>query len=384
MSRTVVIIAAKRTPQGRFLGALSRYSAEQLGTIAAKAALEGVDPGQVDLTIVGRVLPPDFNTARTVSRAAGVPVEKPAFTVNMACASGLKAVQLAADAIQLGQADLVLAGGLESMTNTPRFLNESRSGKKLGDAVLVDALMQGLSDVHLNLPMGITAENLAAKYDVKRAAADAFALSSHRKAVAAQQSGALDAELVTLPELDRDEHPRGDSTLEKLASLKPAFKPDGIVTAGNASGINDGAAMLLLCDEATAARLGRRPLAYLGAGVQVGCDPTIMGIGPAIALQRLVARHGLKLAALDRIEINEAFAAQALACLRELGLADDEPRVNVHGGGVALGHPVGASGARLAVHLAHQIASGHARRTVASLCVGGGMGIASLITEKPQ
>lgn len=381
--KRIAIIAARRTPQGRFLGALSRYSAIDLGVIAAKEALEGIDPAQVDLTIVGRVMPPDFNAARTICRAAGIPVEKPAFTVNMACASGLKSVQLAADAIQLGQANLVLAGGIESMTNTPRFTEETRNGKKFGDLTLIDAVAVGLSDTFINMPMGITAENLATKYNVNRAAQDKFAYESHRKAVAAQQNGSLAAELIPLKELDRDEHPRSDTSLEKLATLKPAFKPDGTVTPGNASGINDGAAMLLICDEATAQRLGRKPLAWLGDGIQVGCDPTIMGIGPAVAIRSLCDKHRMKLSDFDAIEINEAFAAQTLACLRDLGLPDDESRLNQEGGGVALGHPVGASGARLAVHLAHRIAAGQAQRAVGSLCVGGGMGIASVFTKDP-
>ncbi len=377
--KKIAIIAAKRTPQGRFLGALSKYSTLDLGVAAANAALDGIDRKLIDLTVVGRVMPPDFNVARQIARKLELPITSPAYTVNMVCGSGLQAILLAADAIQLGRANVVLCGGAESMSNVPHALMRSRTGVKLGDQKLVDLLVEGLSDTLINQHMGQTAERLAEQYSVTRQQQDAFALRSHQKAVAAQQAGEFDAELVPLPELDRDEHPRADTSLEKLATLKPAFKADGTVTAGNASGINDAAAMLVLCDEQTAQKHGWTPLAFLEAGAIVGCDPTIMGIGPAHATRALCRRNDLSLADFDTLEINEAFAAQVLACLRELKLPDDEPRLNPHGGGISMGHPVGASGARLVTHLAHRIAAGKSKRALATLCIGGGQGIAAAI-----
>jgi acetyl-CoA C-acetyltransferase len=377
--KKIAIISAKRTPQGRFLGALAKYSTLDLGVAAANAALEKIDRQLIDLTIVGRVMPPDFNVARQIARKLELPLTSPAYTVNMVCGSGLQAILLAADAIQLGRANLVLCGGAESMSNVPHALMRSRTGVKLGDQQLVDLLVEGLSDPLISQHMGQTAERLAQQHGVTRQDQDAFALRSHQKAVAAQKSGEFDAELVALPELDHDEHPRADTSLEKLATLKPAFTADGTVTAGNASGINDAAAMLVLCDESTAQKHGWKPLAYLETGAIVGCDPTIMGIGPAHATRALCGRNNLSLSGFDTIEINEAFAAQVLACLRELKLPDDEPRLNPQGGGISMGHPVGASGARLVTHLAHRIAAGKSKRALATLCIGGGQGIAASI-----
>lgn len=362
---------------------MSKYQPEDLGVAAGAAALEGIDPALVDMVVVGRVLPPDVNAAYTIGRRLGVPDDKFGFTINMACASGLKAITLAVDAIRLGQASIALCGGIESMTNAAHVLEGMRLGKKFGDAKLVDYLKVGLSDALLQKQMGELAEKLATKYEVNRAAQDNFAFNSHQKAVAAQDRGGLNDELAPLPELDCDEHPRADTTIEKLASLKPAFGENGTVTPGNASGVNDGAAMLLICDEQTAQHHGWQPLAYLNAAADIGVEPTYFGIGPSFAVRKLCEQNGAVLNDYDTIEINEAFACQVIACLRELGLPDDESRINPEGGGVALGHPVGASGARLAVHLAHKIARGEAQKTLATLCVGGGMGIAAEIAEKP-
>lgn len=379
-SKRVCIVSARRTPQGRFLGALSKYSALDLAAAAAEAALAGIDRNLIDLAIVGRALPPDFNIARQLARRIGLRQQTPAFTVNMVCASGLQAILLAANAIQLGQASVVLCGGTESMTNTPHALERSRGGTKLGDAKLTDLIFGAISDCLLdNEHMGMTAERLAGQYNVTRQQQDAFALASHQRAISAQKTGGFLAELIPLPELPQDEHPRADTTLEKLASLKPAFTPGGTVTAGNASGLNDGAAMVVLCDESTAHKLGLEPLAILTAGAIVGCDPKIMGIGPVPAITTLCEQSNLSLSDFDAIEINEAFAAQVIACLRALHLPDDEPRLNPDGGGVSLGHPLGASGARLVVHLAHRIAAGKSQRGLAALCVGGGQGIAAAL-----
>jgi len=382
--KRICIVRAKRTPQGRFMGALSKYSPLDLGVAAGNATLDGIDRSLIDMVIVGQVLPPEINIARQILLKLGIPDDRPAYTVNMACASGMKAATLAADAIQLGQASVVLAGGVESMTNTPHGMERSRTGVKLGNGKLTDYLLLGLSDPIIDEHMGQTAERLAEQYDISRESQDTFAFQSHTKALAAQQDGTFASEIVALPELQQDEHPRADTSVEKIAELKTAFKNDGSVTAGNASGINDGGAMLLLCDEPAAQQHGWQPLAYLNQHTQVGCDPKIMGIGPARAFQKLCAQHDCSLDEFDVIEINEAFAAQALACLRELKLPDDETRLNMAGGAVALGHPVGASGARLLVHLAHKAAAGNLNKAIAGLCVGGGQGIASIVTEKPQ
>jgi len=381
--KRIAIVAAKRTAQGRFLGALSKYSTLDLGVAAGKAALAGIDPELIDQVVVGRVLPPDLNVARYIALSLGIPQERFAFTVNMVCASGMKAISLGADAIELGRAEVVLCGGAESMTNVPHGLEGSRFGKKLGDAVMVDYLVAGLSDMLLKKHMGQLVESLTAKYDVSRPAQDAYALRSHQKATTAQARGAFADEIVPLPELDHDEHPRADTTLEKLAGLKPAFGKDGTITAGNASGINDGAAMVVLCEEKTAEKHGWKPLAYYGTHEEVGVSPEQFGIGPADVMRKICGKQGLDMKSFDTIEINEAFACMALACLREMGLPDDESRLNPEGGAVALGHPVGASGARLVVHLAHRIRRGESKNTIASLCVGGGMGIGAVITEKP-
>lgn len=375
----ICIVAARRTPQGKFLGALAKYSALQLGAVAARAALAEVGADSVDLTIVGHCLAPEYNIARQIAREVGVAEDAPGYSVNMACASGMKAVMLAADAIRLGQAGVVLAGGTESMSGAPHLLERGRTGTKLGHLEVRDTLLDALADLQLKEAMGVTAERLAEQFEINRAQQDEYACRSHQRAVAAQEGGVFDAELAPLPELARDEQPRRDSTVEKLATLKPAFKSGGTVTPGNASSINDGAAMLVLCSEETAARRGWKPLALLEASAQVGCDPRIMGIGPVPATVKLCALAGLALGDFDVIEINEAFAAQALACLQGLKLAHDDARFNRHGSGISLGHPIGATGARLLVHLAHLTARGESRRSLASVCVGGGQGVACAV-----
>jgi len=373
----VVIVAAKRTPQGRFMGALSKRTAVDLAVAAGTAALAGIGADNVSQVIVGNVLAAGQgqSMARQVGVKCGVPLGVPAFTVNMMCASGLQAVALAAQAIRAGEAEVVLCGGAESMTNAPYVLERARTGYRLGDGQLIDTVLRdGLVDAFDGEHMGLGAEALAERYGISRLEQDAFAAESQRRTGVAMKGDAFAAELLPLDELATDEHPRPDSTAEKLATLKPAFSKTGTVTAGNASGINDGAAMLVVCSSTAANAKGWKPLAVIEAATSVGCEPRYFGLGPVYATQRLCQRYDVELNSFDQIEINEAFAAQALACIRDLKL--DLAKVNPQGGAIALGHPIGASGARLATHLAHRIAGGHAKRALATLCVGGGMGIA--------
>jgi acetyl-CoA C-acetyltransferase len=384
--RNVVIVAARRTPIGGLNGGLATLPAHALGAVAIRAALAdaGLDAAAVDETLLGQVLTAGqgMNPARQAARAAGLPDTAPAATVNQVCGSGLRAVALAAQQIMTGSADVVVAGGAESMSNAPHvaFI---RPGRKLGDLALRDTVMSdGLSDAFYGYPMGNTAENVARQFGLSRAAQDEFAAHSHARAAAATAAGRFADELapVTLetrkgPEtVARDEHIRPDTTIETLARLKPAFAPDGTVTAGNSSGINDGAAALLLLDEATAAARGLAPLARIAGWAHAGLDPQVMGLGPIPASRKLLQRTGWTTGSVDLWEINEAFAAQSLAVIAELGL--DPERVNVNGGAVALGHPIGASGARVLVTLLHEMRRRGARRGVATLCIGGGMGIA--------
>jgi len=350
-------------------------SAVDLGVVAARAVLEGIDPAAVDSVIVGNVLGAGqgMNVARQIGIRAGLPVATPAFTVNMMCASGMQAVILASQAIQSGAARLILCGGTESMSNAPHLLPRARTGYKLGDGVLIDSLLRdGLTDAFSNEPMGQTAERLAERYQISREAQDRFAALSQQRYAAAEAAGHFRVELVPAGKLTADEHPRPDTTPETLGTLKPAFGATGTVTAGNSSGINDGAAMLLVCSEERGRELGLTPLVTIAASVSVGCEPELMGLGPVHATRRLSQNPR----EFDRIELNEAFAAQSLACIAELGL--DEAVVNADGGAIALGHPIGASGARILVHLAHQ----QPRRGLATLCVGGGMGCA-VVVERP-
>jgi acetyl-CoA C-acetyltransferase len=379
MSQPVYIVSARRTPQGRLLGALSSYSAADLAVYAGTAALSGISPDIIDRVIVGNVLGAGqkLNVARQVALRLDLPVHVPAFTVNMACASGMLAVSLADQAIRLGEAGVVLCGGTESMSNAPYLLPKARRGYKLGDGVLIDtALSDGLTDALCGEHMGITAERLAKDYGLGREAQDAFALRSQQRTARAMRGGVYADELVAVDKLETDEHPRLDSTLDTLASLKPAFDPAGTVTAGNSSGINDGAAMLLVAGAAAVEKHGLKPLAWIEASTEIGCDPKRMGLGPVYAIRALCDKLGCSIDAFDTVELNEAFAAQALACMIELKLVPDADHVNRHGGAIALGHPIGASGARLVTHLAHQLHRGHSQRTIATVCVGGGMGAA--------
>ena len=375
--RRVVIVDARRSPQGRFLGALSERSAVELACAAGTAVLSSIGAEAVEQVIVGNVLSAGLgmNIARQIGVCLGVPVASPAFTVNMMCASGMQAVMLAASAIRSAEADVILCGGTESMSNAPYVLDRVRAGLKLGDAVLTDTLLRdGLVDSFDHQHMGVSAERLAKQYHITRTQQDAFAAESQRRYAAADAAGHFRAEIAVVDGLERDEQPRPETTIESLAKLKPAFDPTGTVTAGNASGINDGAAMLVLCDEKTAKKYGWKPLAAIEATAAAGCDPKLMGIGPVHATRRLCDQHRLKLDDFDTVELNEAFALQSLACIADLKL--DPARVNMDGGAIALGHPLGASGARLIVHLAHRIAAGSIRRGLATLCVGGGMGAA--------
>ena len=375
--KRIVIVAAKRTPQGRFLGGLAKRSAVELATAAGRAALQGVPPEAVDQVIVGNVLSAGqgMNMARQVGVGLGIPLDRTAFTVNMMCASGMQAVLLAAQAIRAGDACAVLCGGAESMSNAPYLLERARSGYKLGDGALIDELLRdGLTDPFSRKHMGLVTETLAERYAIGREAQDAFALRSQQRYAAALARQAFADELVPVDDLTQDEHPRPDTSLAKLATVKPAFKPDGSVTAANASGINDGAAMLVVCDDETARLRNWRVLARITASAAVGCDPGMLGLGPVYAVRRLCEQTGVRTDAFDAIELNEAFALQCLACIQELGL--DPDRVNTDGGAIALGHPIGASGARIIVHLAHRLARGEIKTGLATLCVGGGMGTA--------
>jgi acetyl-CoA C-acetyltransferase len=373
----IYIVAAKRTPQGRFMGALTKRSALDLAVAAAQSALKDIGAAKIDQVIIGNVLSAGrgMNIARQIAIKVGVPLERTAFTVNMMCASGMQAVILAVQAINAGEASVVLCGGTESMSNAPYLLERARTGYKLGDGVLVDTLLRdGLVDSFDNEHMGLSAERLAEQYKIGRSAQDKFAAQSQAKYFQAHSKGLFADELVILPELDKDEHPRSDATVEQLATLKPAFKKDGTVTPGNASGINDGSAMLVVCDEKIAAENNWKPLAEISGWANAGCDPKMMGLGPVYAVQKLCEQMKVGVEAFDTVELNEAFAVQSLACIQELKL--DETRVNPEGGAIALGHPIGASGARILVHLAHRVSQGLTKHGLATLCVGGGMGSA--------
>ena len=373
----ICIAAARRTPQGRFMGALKKYSAVELAAIAAKEVLRKVDADDIGQVIVGNVLMAGqgMNPARQIAVAAGIPTDRPAFTINMMCASGMQAVILAAQAIKSGEADAVLCGGTESMSGAPYLLDRARQGYRLGDGVLIDSLLSdGLIDTFEKEHMGLTAERIAEKYKIKRQEQDEFAYSSHKRYFKALKEKVYEEELVKVGDLASDEHPREDTAIDKLGDLKPAFSKGGTVTAGNSSGINDGAAMLIVCSERYALKNGIDVLAVLGNSTSIGCDWRLMGLGPVYATRKLCKDNNLKIDDFDTIELNEAFAAQSLVCIKELGL--DINKVNPDGGAIALGHPIGASGARLIVHLALRIKRGQSQKTLAALCVGGGMGSA--------
>ncbi|MFM7316464.1 MAG: acetyl-CoA C-acyltransferase [bacterium] len=387
MSQKIAIIAAKRTPQGRFLGRLAKLSAVDLALAASNAILSELNCPDllnfIDISIIGNVLSAGqgMNIARQIAVKLGVPASSPAFSVNMMCGSGLKSIMLGCDAIRSGQAQLVLCGGTESMTLAPHLLPGIRTGLKFGEANLIDSILKdGLVDAFDGEHMGKSADRLAKEFGISRYEQDNFALQSQQRAIKSICEGVFQNEISPTGGLSSDEHPRSDCTLESLASLKPAFSPDGTVTAGNASGINDGSSILLLASTEMVKKFNLKAMAYICDYVEVGCDPRRMGLGPVFAIKRILDRNSPDLAHYDRIEINEAFAAQALACVNQLKLSPD--RINVHGGAIALGHPIGASGARLVTHLSHQLASGNANNTIASLCVGGGMGVAMTLSRE--
>ncbi|KTT29432.1 acetyl-CoA C-acetyltransferase [Pseudomonas rhizoryzae] len=390
----VVIVAATRTAVGSFQGSLATVPAIELGATVIRALLEqtGVAPNQVDEVILGQVLTAGAgqNPARQAAVKAGLPHEVPALTLNKVCGSGLKAVQLAAQAIRCGDAEIVVAGGMENMSLAPYVLPKVRSGLRLGHAELVDSMISdGLWDAFNDYHMGQTAENLVQKYQLSREAQDAFAARSQQRAAAAVESGRFRAEItpVAIPQrkgepllFDTDEGIRADTTAEGLARLRPAFAKDGSVTAGNASSLNDGAAAVLVMSAAKAAALGLTPLAHIAAYASDGVDPAIMGIGPVSATRKTLEKAGWQLADLDLIEANEAFAAQALAVGQELGW--DDEKVNVNGGAIALGHPIGASGCRVLVTLLHELRRRDGRRGLATLCIGGGQGVALAVERR--
>ena len=383
----VVIVGAARTAIGKFSGALARVPASDLGAIVIRQLLErsGVKADLISEVILGQVLTAGVgqNAARQAAIKAGLPHRVPAMTINKVCGSGLKAAMLGAQAILNGDSDFVIAGGQESMSMSNHVLPGSRDGFRMGDAKMIDTMVvDGLWDVYNQYHMGITAENVAEEYAVTRAEQDEFAAASQQKAEAAIKAGRFADEIVTVEVPGRkgptlfnvDEYPRAGTTAESLGGLKPAFKKDGTVTAGNASGINDGAAAVLLTSARKAKELGLTPLAKIKAFSSAGVDPKYMGMGPVPASKRCLARAGWEPKDLDLMEINEAFAAQAIAVNRQMGW--DTSKVNVNGGAIALGHPIGASGCRILVTLLHEMQRRDAKKGLASLCIGGGMGVA--------
>jgi acetyl-CoA C-acetyltransferase len=389
-----VILEGARTPIGRFLGSFAELPAVDLGVLAAREAMRraGVEPDQIDQTILGhaRQAGNGPNTGRQVSVRAGVPVEVSAYNVNIACGSGMKAVQLGAQQIALGDSEIVLAGGMENMTRVPFLLDRMRTGYRMGDAQVYDAMYRdGLLDPLCGLIMGETAENLVDRYGLSRTEQDEFALESQQKAAAGAAARAVEMFAVEAPagrgtrkgtvNVTDDEHPRPDTTLERLAELEPVFREGGSVTAGNSSGITDGAAAMVLMSASRAEAEGRQPLARIIGMSWAGVPPEIMGIGPVPATRKVLDRTGLSLADIDLIEINEAFAAQVLACERELKF--DRDRLNVHGGGISLGHPIGMSGARIILSLAYAMRSRGAALGLATLCISGGQGLAVVLEQ---
>ena len=386
----VVIVAAGRTAVGKFGGTLAKIPAAELGAHVIKHLLAkiGLDGAQVNEVILGQVLTAGAgqNPARQAVIKAGLPDMVPAFVVGKVCGSGLKATHLAAQAIMCGDADVIIAGGQENMSASPHVLNGSRDGFRMGDAKLTDTMIvDGLWDVYNQYHMGVTAENVAKKFEVSRAEQDAFALQSQLKAEAAQKEGRFKAEIIPLEipskkgaiVFDTDEYPKHGSSLEALASLRPAFNKEGSVTAGNASGLNDGAAAVIMMSASKAKALGLTPLVRIKAYSSAGLDPTIMGMGPVSASKLCLQKAGWKHEDVDLMEINEAFAAQAIAVNKEMGW--DTSKINVNGGAIALGHPIGASGARVLVTLIHEMIRRDAKKGLASLCIGGGMGVALAI-----
>ncbi|SCZ78602.1 acetyl-CoA C-acetyltransferase [Acidaminobacter hydrogenoformans] len=391
--KKAVIVSAARTPIGSFGGSLATVSAAELGALVIRESIlrAGINPEQVDETIMGCVLQAGLGqgVARQAAVKAGIPVEKPAYTVNMICGSGLKTIQLAAQAIASGDADIVVAGGTESMSQAPYVLMNARTGYRMGNGSLVDSMVNdALTDAFTGVHMGITAENLAEQFNISRAEQDAFAAASQQKAVAAVSAGIFDEEIVPVViktrkgevVIDKDEYPKAGVTVESLSALKPAFKKDGTVTAGNASGINDGAAAMVLMSAEKALELGVEPLAEIIGYGSAGVDPQTMGFGPVPAVRKALEKAGIPLDKVELIEANEAFASQALSVARALEF--DMEKVNVHGGAIALGHPVGASGARILTTLLYEMKRRDSKLGLATLCIGGGMGTAVVVERK--
>ncbi|MDY6840490.1 MAG: acetyl-CoA C-acetyltransferase [Pseudomonadota bacterium] len=386
--RDVVIVAARRTAIGNFGGGLSSLSADQLGTAVIKALLEetGIAGDQINEVVLGQVLTAGCgqNPARQSAINAGLPASVPAMTINKVCGSGLKAVHMAVQAIRCGDAEMMIAGGQESMSQAPHVLPNSRNGQRMGNWTMVDTMINdGLWDAFNDYHMGITAENIVEKYGISREEQDEFAAASQQKAAAAREAGYFDGQIVpvAIPQrkgdpivVDRDEGPRADVTAEGLGKLRAAFKKDGTVTAGNASSLNDGAAAVIVCSAEKAEELGLTPIATIKAQANAGVDPTIMGTGPIPASQRCLKLAGWNTDNLDLVEANEAFAAQAISVNRDMGW--DTSKVNVNGGAIALGHPIGASGCRILVSLLHEMVRRDLHRGLATLCIGGGMGVA--------
>ena len=392
MSKKIVLAGACRTAIGKMGGGLSTTPAVELGALVIKEALQraGVKPEQVDHVYMGNVLQAALgqNPARQAALKAGLPYTSTAVTVNIVCGSGLNCVNMAAQMIEAGDADIVVAGGMENMSMAPYALTKARFGYRMNNATMIDTMVNdGLWDAFNDYHMGITAENVAEKYGLTREELDAFSANSQQKAVAAQQSGAFDEEIVPVEiktkkgtvVFNKDEGPREGTTAESLSKLKPAFKKDGIVTAGNSSGINDGAAAVVVMSEEKAKELGVKPMAVWIGGALGGVDPAIMGIGPVEASTRLFKKTGFGVQDMDLIEANEAFAAQSVAVARDLNF--DMAKVNVNGGAVALGHPIGASGCRILVTLLYAMKHKNAKRGLATLCIGGGQGCATIVEQ---
>ncbi|OHX48829.1 acetyl-CoA C-acetyltransferase [Cytobacillus oceanisediminis] len=387
----VVIVSAVRTAIGSFNGSLKDVSAPELGAIAIKGALEkaGVTPDQIDEVILGNVLQAGLgqNPARQAALKAGLPESVSAMTINKVCGSGLKAVHLAAQAILAGDAEAVIAGGMENMSQAPYILKNARNGFKMGDQKLIDSMISdGLWCAFNDYHMGVTAENLCSKYELSREEQDEFAAASQEKAAKAIEEGKFNDEIVPveIPQrkgdpivFNTDEYPKKGTNAEKLAGLRPAFKKDGSVTAGNASGINDGAAVLLVMSKKKADALGLKPLVTIKGNASAGVDPSIMGIGPVAAVKKALQKASVSMDELELIEANEAFAAQSLAVDRELRF--NKEILNVNGGAIALGHPIGASGARILVTLIHEMQKRQAKKGLATLCLGGGQGVATVV-----
>lgn len=390
MAKEIVLAGACRTALGKFGGTLTNTPAVELGAIVIKEAIRraGIKPEDVDEVLMGNVLQAGLgqSPARQAAVKAGIPVEVPALTINNVCGSGLKVVNMAAAMIEAGEADVMVVGGMENMSAAPYAMPQARFGYRMNDGKLVDVMIKdGLWDAFNDYHMGITAENVAEKYGITREMQDEFSAWSQQKCEAAQKAGKFDEEIVPVPvkvkkevvEFKVDELPRQGVTAEGLAKLKPAFKKDGTVTAANASGINDGAAALVIMTAEKAKELGVKPMAKFVAGASAGVDPSIMGVGPVYATRKVLKKAGMDLDQIDLIEANEAFAAQSVAVANELGL--DKSKVNVNGGAIALGHPIGASGCRILVTLLYELKHSGKKTGLATLCIGGGMGVATIV-----